>query len=61
MEKDKILKFAKDIEDKIINLRHKIHQNPELAFKENETAALVTKELKKLGLEVESGIYHTGV
>ena len=61
MNKDEILKLAENIEDRIINIRHKIHQNPELAFEEKETAALVEKELKKLDLKVESGIYHTGV
>ncbi|MGM0436745.1 MAG: M20 metallopeptidase family protein [Bacillota bacterium] len=61
MDKKKIFKMVEDIEDEIIEIRHIIHQNPELAYEEKETAALVEKELKKLDLKVKSGIYHTGV
>ncbi len=46
----------------IIELRHRIHQNPELANREFETAALVATHLRKLGFDrVETGIAHTGV
>ena len=38
-----------------------IHQHPELAFRETRTASLVTKELKSLGFEVNTGIGVTGV
>ena len=49
------------VESKIIELRHKIHQNPELSFKETETAALAAAEMKKLGFEVKENIFGTGV
>lgn len=42
-------------------LRHRIHQNPELGNRETETAALVAAHLRELGLEVRTGIAHTGV
>jgi amidohydrolase len=45
----------------VIELRHRIHQNPELSNREFETAALVAGHLKALGLEVRTGIAHTGV
>ncbi len=45
----------------IIELRHQIHQNPELGNREFETARLVAEHLEKLGLEVQTGIAHTGV
>lgn len=45
----------------IIELRHQIHQNPELGNRELETAALVAKHLRALGLEVRTGVAHTGV
>ncbi len=43
------------------NLRREFHQHPELGFKEYRTAAIVAKELNKLGLEVSTGIAETGV
>lgn len=49
------------VESKIIELRHKIHQNPELSFKEIDTAALAAAEMKKLGFEVKENIFGTGV
>lgn len=45
----------------ITEIRHTIHENPELANREEETAALVARHLEGLGLEVETGIAHTGV
>lgn len=45
----------------IVEIRHRLHQNPELSNREAETAALVADYLKKLGLEVRTGIARTGV
>jgi len=45
----------------ITSLRHRIHQNPELSNRETETAALVAAHLRELGLEVRTGVAHTGV
>ena len=42
-------------------IRHRIHQHPELAYNEFQTADLVASELKKAGYEVETGIGGTGV
>ena len=41
--------------------RRDIHQHPELSNREVRTSALVARELKKLGLEVHTGIAQTGV
>lgn len=41
--------------------RRDIHQHPELGNREARTSALVAAQLKKLGLEVHTGIAHTGV
>lgn len=41
--------------------RRDIHQNPELGNREVRTSKLVADELQKLGLEVRTGIAHTGV
>ncbi len=45
----------------IIELRHQIHQNPELGNREFKTAQLVAGHLRALGLEVQTGVAHTGV
>jgi amidohydrolase len=44
-----------------IEIRHRLHQNPELGNRETGTAALVTERLRALGLEPRTGIAHTGV
>ena len=47
--------------DEVIEIRHQIHQNPELGNREFKTAALVADYLRALGLEVQTGVAHTGV
>jgi amidohydrolase len=42
-------------------IRHQLHQNPELSNREFETARLVAEYLRGLGLEVDTGVAHTGV
>src|SRR5215210_9510207 len=44
-----------------VDYRHQIHQHPELGNRETKTAALVANHLRRLGLEVRTGIAHTGV
>jgi amidohydrolase len=41
--------------------RRDIHQHPELGNREVRTARIVAEELTRLGLEVRTGIAHTGV
>ncbi|MGE8406836.1 MAG: M20 metallopeptidase family protein [Pseudomonas sp.] len=45
----------------VIELRHQIHQHPELGNREVETAQRIAKRLRELGLEVQTGVAHTGV
>jgi amidohydrolase len=45
----------------MIEIRHQIHQNPELSNREEKTAALIADYLHKLGLEVRTGVAHHGV
>lgn len=45
----------------MIQLRHQIHQHPELANREFETSKLVAEKLRSLGLDVRTGIAYTGV
>src|SRR5687767_12539418 len=49
------------VEPQVISWRRDIHQHPELSNREFRTAKLVAEHLKKLGLEVQTGIAHTGV
>ena len=57
----KIQKAVKKHTANIIELRHQIHQYPELGNREFKTAELVANHLKSLGIEVQTGVAHTGV
>ena len=52
---------AAEIENKLIAWRRDIHENPELGEQETRTAGIVADHLKKLGLEVKTGVAKTGV
>ena len=45
----------------VIELRHAIHQQPELGNREFHTSERIAQRLRELGLEVQTGIAHTGV
>jgi amidohydrolase len=45
----------------LTDFRRDIHAHPELAFQEHRTAARVADELRRLGMEVTTGIGGTGV
>ena len=53
--------LARAIEPQVIAWRRELHQHPELSNREFKTAKLVAEHLKKLGLEVQTGVAHTGV
>jgi amidohydrolase len=52
---------AAGVEAAVISLRHDLHQNPELGNREKRTAQLVAERLTRLGIEVKTGVAHTGV
>jgi amidohydrolase len=54
-------RLADQVESKVISWRRDIHQNPELGNREVRTAKLVADHLRTLGLEVKTGVAHTGV
>jgi len=54
-------RLTAEIEGKIIAWRRDVHEHPELSNRETRTAQLVAEHLKSLGLEVQTGIAHTGV
>ncbi|MFZ2906738.1 MAG: amidohydrolase [Cyclobacteriaceae bacterium] len=54
-------KQASEAEQKMIEWRRHFHQFPELSNRETKTAAKVAEHLKSLGIEVQTGVAHTGV
>jgi len=54
-------KISSQLENKVIQWRHEIHQNPELSNREFKTAEKIAAHLRSLGIEVQTGIAHTGV
>jgi amidohydrolase len=52
---------AASLEQRVINDRRDFHQYPELGNREFRTSKIVAERLRHLGLEVHSGIAHTGV
>ncbi|CAM1363058.1 amidohydrolase [Tenacibaculum xiamenense] len=51
----------KDIEAKVIKWRRHFHQNPELSNREFNTAKVIAKHLKSLGIETQENVAKTGV
>ncbi len=51
----------KSVDPKVVGWRRDFHQNPELSNREARTSRIVADHLKKLGLDVETGIAKTGV
>jgi amidohydrolase len=51
----------KAIEPRVVEWRRDIHQNPELSNREFKTAAKIAAHLRSLGIEVQTGVAHTGV
>jgi len=49
------------IEPKVIAWRRDIHEHPELSNRETRTGELIAAHLRKLGMEVRTGVAHTGV
>lgn len=48
-------------EEELREIRHQIHENPELGLQEFKTSALVVEKLRQWGYEVEQGLATTGV
>ncbi|MFN2566877.1 MAG: amidohydrolase [Gemmatimonadaceae bacterium] len=49
------------LEPKVVAWRRDIHQHPELGNREVRTAKLVADHLRALGIDVHTGVAHTGV
>ncbi len=53
--------MAESVEEQVIEWRRHFHQYPELSNREFKTADKIAAILKELGLQVETGVAHTGV
>ncbi|NJN50452.1 MAG: amidohydrolase [Gammaproteobacteria bacterium] len=58
---DDVARATAAVEADVIAWRRDIHQHPELSNRETRTAALVAEHLRSLGMDVETGVAHTGV
>lgn len=56
-----IIEKVSKLEKEFIDIRHQIHQNPEIGFEENKTSALVAQKLREWGYEVHEKVGETGV
>jgi amidohydrolase len=54
-------RLAQQIMSKVVTWRRDVHQNPELGNREFRTSELVADHLRSLGMEVRTGVAHTGV
>lgn len=52
---------AGQVQSKVVAWRRDIHAHPELSNRETRTAELVANQLRSLGMEVRTGVAHTGV
>ena len=57
----KVTELVTREEERLVSTFKHLHANPELAFQELKTAALIAKEFKDLGYETHTGIGQTGV
>ncbi|MFM7153396.1 MAG: amidohydrolase [Bacteroidota bacterium] len=53
--------MADQMQGKLVEWRRDFHQNPELSNREFRTAEIVATHLRKLGMEVRTGVAKTGV
>ncbi len=53
--------LSNELSEQVVAWRRDFHQHPELSNREFRTAKIVADELKVLGMEVQTGVAHTGV
>ena len=57
----RIAQAAERLTPQLVALHKQLHQHPELAFEEHETARAVSEFLRKLGIPFKSGVGKTGI
>jgi IAA-amino acid hydrolase len=58
---NQLLAQAEELKDQLIAVRRDLHRHPELAFREERTAAIMAEAAEGLGYEVRRGVGRTGV
>ena len=58
---ESIISLSDDLSEQVITWRRDFHQNPELSNREYRTAGIIAEHLQSLGMEVTTGVAHTGV
>ena len=61
MLQEKIKSLSEKYFARVVELRRKIHANPELSWEETETSKLVAEELMRCGIEVQTKVAKNGV
>jgi amidohydrolase len=51
----------RSLQPQLVELRRKLHQKPELGFKEKLTSELIAQKLQEWGIEHQTGIAQTGI
>ena len=57
----KITDLISNYESQVIDLRHWFHENAELSNREFKTSERIAEELRKIGLNPQTGVAKTGV
>lgn len=58
---ERVAALAAPVDAKVLAWRRDFHEHPELGNREIRTAKIVAEHLRSLGLEVKTGVAHTGV
>ena len=53
--------LSNDLSEQVVSWRRDFHQHPELSNREFRTARVIAEHLETLGMEVQTGVAHTGV
>jgi amidohydrolase len=53
--------LSNEMSEQVVRWRRDFHQHPELSNREFRTAKIIAKHLETLGMEVQTGVAHTGV
>lgn len=61
LHKHRIRPEIQALQTELVAWRRNFHRQPELAFRENLTAAFITQKLTELGIDHQTGIAHTGI
>lgn len=57
----RIRREIQELQPTIVELRRRLHQKPELGFREHLTAELISQKLQEWGIEHQTGIAKTGI